>query len=235
MERGYDEIEFRQIIKKNMLSDVERLYQNDCLDCSGTTLDTKQLYTEVGASEVLNNIDCLDKISILHRTSYRIPSHQNREIPKSYREEERIAITMLKKSQRGLLKDNGFGRVFDYQVPLKRTQKDKGVGKIDLVSISKDGKQVFLLELKRPKSDDSMLHCVLEAYTYFKQLDFVKFKEDYSDICAPDAAIVPAPLVFWGGWQHKEYLDNQHPYLHKLMKKLGNIEPFFYTLEDTLL
>ena len=142
---------------------------------------------------------------------------------------------MLKKSHLGHLNERGFGKVFDYQIPLKRSRKDEGVGKIDLVSISEDGKKVFLLELKKKDSKESMLRCVMEAYTYSKQLDFVKFKEQYSDICAQDAVIIPAPLVFFGGRQYVEYFDNMHPYLHKLMKKMGNMEPFFITPEDSLL
>ena len=236
MAMGYREEEIRHEIKSIMCSDIEHLYQNDILNYQGLTIDTKQLYTEVAASEILNNIKCLDKISVIHRTNpYRIISHQDREIPDSNREEEKIAITLLKKSHLGLLKDKGFGKVFDYQVPLKRTKKDKGVGKIDLVSISEDGKVIYLLELKKRDSKESMLRCALEAYTYSKQLDSVKFKKEYSDICAQEAVITPAPLVFSGEWQYTEYSDSRHPYLHQLMKELGNIEPFFITSEDSFL
>lgn len=233
MAKGYREEQIRCKIKSNMCSDIGHLYQNPILNYQGNTIDTKQLYTEVAASEILNNIECLDKISVIQRTNpYRIISHQDREIPDSNREEEKIAIALLKKSYLGLLKDKSFGKVFDYQVPLKQTRKDKGVGKIDLVSISDDGNKVYLLELKRSDSKESMLRCVLEAYTYSKQLDSVKFKNDYSGICAQEAVITPAPLVFFDKWQYKEYYDGRHPRLRELMEKLGNIKPFFITPED---
>lgn len=231
----YLEDDIRKKIKYLLYSDIDHLYQDGIINYKGVTKDTGQLYTEVVASEILKNVKCLDNISMIHRNNpYRILSHQERVIPdsSSNREEERIAITLLKRSQYGFNNEKGFGKVFDYQIPLKRTNKDKGVGKIDLVSIAGDGNTVFLLELKKRDSKESMLRCVLEAYTYSKQLDPLKFKEEYSDICAQDAVIKPAPLVFIGERQHSEYFDNKHPYLRQLMKVLGDMKPFFITQEE---
>lgn len=238
MAKSYREDDIRRKIKSLLYSDIDHLYQNPILNYQGVTKDTRQLYTEVVASEILKNLKCLDSISMICRNNpYRILSHQERTIPdsSSNREEERIAITLLKKSNLGLNNKAGLGMVFDYQVPLKRTKEDKGVGKIDLVSISDDRNTVFLLELKKRDSKESMLRCVLEAYTYFKQLDSEKFKKEYNDICAQDAVITPAPLVFLGGRQHSEYINKKHPYLRQLMKKLGDMKPFFITQEEAII
>ena len=62
---------------------------------------------------------------------------------------------------------------------LKKSQKDTGVGKIDLVSI--DGDKLRLIEIKAEDAKDTLLRCVLEAYTYSKQLDSDRFKREYTE------------------------------------------------------
>ena len=67
---------------------------------------------------------------------------------------------------------DGLGYIFDYQTPLKETQNDS-YGKIDLLGYNTDDKYYSVIELKyRPSgSDETLLRCVLEAYTYYKLLD----------------------------------------------------------------
>lgn len=69
-------------------------------------------------------------------------------------------------------KVDGLGYIFDYQTPLKETQNDS-YGKIDLLGYNTDDKYYSVIELKyRPSgSDETLLRCVLEAYTYYKLLD----------------------------------------------------------------
>ena len=66
----------------------------------------------------------------------------------------------------------GLGYIFDYQTPLKATQNDS-YGKIDLLGYNTDDKCYSVIELKyRPSgSEETLLRCVLEAYTYYKLLD----------------------------------------------------------------
>ena len=66
----------------------------------------------------------------------------------------------------------GLGYIFDYQTPLKETQDDS-YGKIDLLGYNTDDKCYSVIELKyRPSgSEETLLRCVLEAYTYYKLLD----------------------------------------------------------------
>lgn len=67
---------------------------------------------------------------------------------------------------------DGLGYIFDYQTPLKKTQNDS-YGKIDLLGYNTDDKCYSVTELKyRPSgSEETLLRCVLEAYTYYKLLD----------------------------------------------------------------
>ena len=75
----------------------------------------------------------------------------------------------------------GLGHIFDYQTPLKTTQNNS-YGKIDLLGYNKDDKCYSIIELKyRPSgSKETLLRCVLEAYTYYKLLDLKQIKSSVS-------------------------------------------------------
>jgi len=63
--------------------------------------------------------------------------------------------------------------VFDYEVPLRDSRKNRKVGNIDLVS--DDGVNVWLIEFKFDHKGDTLLRCALEIATYYQQLDRMKF------------------------------------------------------------
>ena len=68
-------------------------------------------------------------------------------------------------------KDNPsvFGKILDYQVPLKNKSTDKGLGKIDLISVKESSKPgtkiIYFLELKKDNSKETLLRCLLEVYS----------------------------------------------------------------------
>ena len=76
-------------------------------------------------------------------------------------------------------KIDGLGYIFDYQTPLKKTQNDS-YGKIDLLGYNIDDECYSVIELKyRPSgSEETLLRCILEAYTYYKLLDINQIKAD---------------------------------------------------------
>lgn len=197
--------------------EVGNLYAQAFINYRSRTKDTHQLCSEVVSKFLLENLDSLHSINIVVRErNYRVPEHLNRSIPTgSNRKEEAIAIGLLRDSI-----DHGsiypFGKVFDYQIPLNATKHDHN-GKIDIVSES--GNEIFLLELKKPDSNETMLRCVLESYTYSKQLDKEKFLEEYGK--APDTKIVPAPLVFKNSRQHIDFESAEQPFLKELINKLA--------------
>lgn len=112
------------------------------------------------------------------------------------------------------------GKILDYQVPLKNKQSDQA-GKIDLLAY--DGSILRVLELKKPDTQETMLRCVLEGYTYLRTVDTVKLTADF-DILA-DTPVKASPFVFENSLPHQEYLD-ERPNLKKLMELLDS-EPFF--------
>lgn len=112
------------------------------------------------------------------------------------------------------------GKIIDYQTPLKNIRADKA-GKIDLLAYNEEEKILRILELKRPNSDETMLRCVLEAYTYLKVVDKVKLLKDFG--LPEDTEIKACAFVFYDGKQHKEMkeIKDNRKNLGKLIGKLG--------------
>lgn len=81
------------------------------------------------------------------------------------------------------VKDLGY--IFDYQTPLKADRSDS-YGKIDLLGYNSKDKCYSIIELKyRPSgSEETLLRCVLEAYTYYKLFDLnqIESAQDYNGI-----------------------------------------------------
>lgn len=85
----------------------------------------------------------------------------------SNRKEEILAKLLFYQRE---IKDLGY--IFDYQTPLKKVRSNS-YGKIDLLGYNSKDKCYSIIELKyRPSgSDETILRCVLEAYTYYKLFD----------------------------------------------------------------
>lgn len=92
----------------------------------------------------------------------------------------------------------GLGEVLEYQVPLKRSMEDQGVGKIDLIAIADE--TLYVLELKKQASRETLIRCALEAYTYTRQADGEKLLVEYGG-----ERIAPAVLVFRDSAQREEW------------------------------
>ena len=196
------------------------LYSINEVNYVGVTKDTKEFYTEVFAEWLLKNPGLLEGIEEHCRElKYRIPGHEQREIPNSNRQEEIIAIKLYKSRDSEKVLHAGFGRILDYQIPLKISQQDSA-GKIDL--LSQDGSDVLILELKKPDSKETMLRCVLEAYTYSKMVVKEKLFREYG--INQSFPLIPAPLVFEGSGPLKDFERGKRPKLFELMDRL-DIKP----------
>ena len=218
MAKGYirDEI----INKLENLKDISTLYKEDFINYRGDTIDTKEKYTEVIAEWLIKNFNLFDNIKKITRlSSYKVDTHDGKHNNQnSNRLEEIMAIEIFNQKSLNIL-----GEVLDYQTPLKDKLEDEA-GKIDIVGYDKDNKIVYLLELKREDSKETMLRCVLEIFTYSKTLDKDKFLEDFN--LPKDTKIKASPLVFFNGSQYKEMADSDNKYLKDLIKKL-EIELFY--------
>ena len=98
----------------------------------------------------------------------------------SNRKEEILAKLLFYQRE---VKDLGY--IFDYQTPLKKVRSNS-YGKIDLLGYNSKDKCYSIIELKyRPSgSDETILRCVLEAYTYYKLFDLnqIESAQDHNGI-----------------------------------------------------
>ena len=104
-----------------------------------------------------------------------ITSRENKGLLQEYNEKN-FAIGLF-----NLSKDFPFGKIKDYQTPLKGSQKDPH-GEIDLFAVDDNNKIVSLIELKikKDKKTDTLLRSVLEIYTYFNNLNKEKFLRNFN-------------------------------------------------------
>lgn len=202
--------------------DRSTFYKKPFINYRGKTSDTNEYYTEIIAGFLCEHIDdYVDGIECISRkSSYRTEGHDGVYDPDSNREEERIAMQIFTQSRTHGAFDL-IGTIEDYQTPLKSTADDDA-GKIDLLSF--DGRVMRILELKKPDSRETMLRCVLEAFTYLKTADRTKLVSDFGH--DPSKVTVKAsPFVFYGGEQHKE-MSQSRPRLRKLMALLDS-KPYY--------
>lgn len=214
---------------KKELSDIEKLYKAKCIKSTGTTTDSNEQYSEVIAQELLKHRAEFDKITrVKRKNSYSRENHCNIEIDicKSNRDEENFAkrITGLELNNLGLIKD--------YQIPLKDTSANEGIGKIDLISYNEKDKYLFLIELKYTGNPEALLRALLESYIYSKIVDKNKLITDLLGSVNPDEIkIIPSVLLVPKCKSYdelKEMEDGKRPYLKKLSLELGIR---FFTME----
>ena len=210
-----------EIIKKLEVakSEMWKFYSQDFVNYRGKTSDKERYYyTEIIAKLLLDNIELFNDIKMISReNSYKVDSHDGKiKNEKSGREEEIIAMKLFDFSQNQGKVFDIIGKIIDYQTPLKNVQTDD-VGKIDLLAYNENEKTLRILELKKPESKETMLRCVLEAYTYLKILDKTKLLKDFE--LPENTEIKACPFVFYGKEQYRE-MQQDRENLKDLIKKL---------------
>jgi hypothetical protein len=218
---------------KAALTSIDTLYQAQCIKWGGKTSDTKEYYSEVMANELLLNLIAFSKFSKVTRSGTYCREdhcHVAMDLCESNREEEMFAkrITGLRLPEIGI--------VLDYQVPLKNTSKDIGLGKIDMISFNEETDTLHLIELKYEKNNETLLRAILESYTYYKRIDQNKMKDDYvidykfknrkafNETNPVKIKVVPSVLVTSGCKPFKELQDmviGKRPNLKALSLALG--------------
>ena len=210
-----------EIIKKLEVakSEMWKFYSQDFVNYRGKTSDKERYYyTEIIAKWLLDNIELFNDIKMISReNSYKVDSHDGKIKNKdSRREEEIIAMKLFDFSQnQGKVLDI-IGKIIDYQTPLKDIQTDKA-GKIDLLAYNENEKTLRILELKKPDSKETVLRCVLEAYTYLKVVDKAKLLKDFG--LPENTKIKACPFVFYEKEQYRE-MQQDRENLKDLIKKL---------------
>lgn len=208
--------------------DIGTFYKKPFINYNGKTEDTNEYYTEVVAEFLCDNIsEFINGISqITREKSYQTEGHNGDFDKDTPREEEKIAMEMFKQSQQGI-PYNFIGDIIDYQTPLKNKRADEA-GKIDLLSYN--GSMLYILELKKPDSTESMLRCVLEGFTYMQTVDKSKLLKNFK---LPEDTVVKAcPFVFKDKLQHMQMAENR-PSLFRLMKLLDS-KPYYIEKDNDI-
>ncbi len=201
-------------------NDMDNFYKKNFINYRGKTKNTNEYYTEIVAEWLLQDTEnYLNKITKISReTSYKTLTHNEKIGNKNTNRYEEV----LAKKLFQLKKFKEIGEIIDYQTPLKNKKTDTA-GKIDLLAYDKEKNILRILELKTFESMETMLRCVLEAYTYFKIVDTKKLLSDFG--LPYDTEVRAAVLVFKNGFQHNDMKSGRNN-LEKLIKKLG-IEIFY--------
>ena len=201
-----------------------QFYSEKFLNYISETSDKEGEYTEIITDWLLDNIELFDNIKpITREKNYKVKTHDGIiKNEKSNREEEMIAMKLFDFSQNKGKVFYIIGKIIDYQTPLKNVRGDKA-GKIDLLAYNEEEKTLRILELKKPDSEETILRCVLEAYTYLKVVDKAKLLKDFE--LPEDTILKTCPFVFVDGAQYKE-IQEDRKYLKELMKKL-DVEPIY--------
>jgi len=178
-----------------------------------TVSNTEDMARELLEEEALTGLFSIEQIS--RKSSYKVKSHATiMHDMTTNRIEEHLALDMVRSAKEYDL----IGKMLDFQVPIKNIRKDCGVGKIDIIAYN--GSDVTLLELKAKNSSETLLRCVLEIFTYWKQLDHQKFLYDFG--LSQENIVKKAVLVFVDSVAYRQYENKEkYPNTHELMEKLG--------------
>lgn len=133
------------------------------------------------------------------RNLYRVPTHERykdgyiyADIEEQKKNTYRYTEKRLAYAFANLRNHPNLGEFIDLQVPFRSSKKDKGIGEIDL--ISKKNNSLFLIELKKMKSSESLPRAIMEIFLYCTLVNKfrVKFIEDFN---AKSYKIYPTILV----------------------------------------
>lgn len=213
--------------KKEVISKVEEylwpgkineLYSEGFVNYRGITSDTKEKYTEVIASHLLEQLERLKQIDPVERTdSYKVSrkgtTPREADGRKWEQEEQRIAMKLYRNK---VLQP--FSEILHYQTPLG----DGRGAAIDL--LARDTDSVYILELKGPKSKETLLRCVLEIYTYYLMLDHEKLLRDFKIKNNP--ALRKGVLIFKNSRAYTDFTD------HKIRLLMRELEIDFFVLNE---
>lgn len=155
--------------------DINLFYQQPFVKYHESAKGTKSSYMDIISKVLIDRYDAIRNIGekIVPRESSFNAKHDGTSGAKgSGYTEKRLAIALFNGD-----KEYGFGKIFDYEVPLKRKNIDK-YGDVDLVAVK--GDKIKLIELKirhtNLNSDETLLRTILEIYTYYKILSRSKAK-----------------------------------------------------------
>jgi hypothetical protein len=220
----YTSEKIKEKVREALITNPATVYKRGFVNNKGCA--DGERYTEIIARELWRDIKSDDHElfqnipKITREKSYKTKSHEKlaeREKPKkSNRDEEWIAIGMYGKTF------DCIGKILDFQTPLKNNADDDA-GKIDLLSYNADENAAYILELKKPESDETLLRCALEAYTYWKIVDKEKLLCDFG---IKGADLRKAVLVFKNCVAYKDFIGDECDSVKDFMTNILHVDLF---------
>lgn len=153
----------------------------------------------------------LVKVDEITRENSYQHTHAVSETENSPRAEELFVRDMFLK---GTDINGVFGKLVDYQVPLKNKRADKA-GKIDFI-YEKDG-QFCLAEIKMATNEESVLRAILEIQTYYQLVNKEKLLEDFGKTA--DTPVRKKVVLFKFSKAYYQWITTKD--LRDLAEKLG--------------
>ena len=200
-----------EVIEKLKKCKPENLYKEGCIARIG--------YFEECLDYILSNKKLLDGIKKKQRQkTYDIKRPVNNK-ERTNRVEEWLVLDMYDPKDKEY---KPFGKLLNYQIPLKNERLDK-FGKIDFISLKDNS--LLLVEIKAPKSPESILKAILEIETYYRIVDLNRLKTDFD--LPPDIEIKKVIAIDTGSVAHSQLQDKR---IRSLLKDLG-IEVMAFTTQ----
>lgn len=170
-----------QLTKSELIENIKNrktyLYQQENI--------TTPCYINDAIDYILENEIELVNGEYLIKDAKKITRHASYNRIKAHEQESSDVSTELMCSEKWTVKnmflgkidhDDIFGQLIDYEVPLKNKRND-GTGNIDFISM-KNGK-LWMVEIKKYTSDESILKALLEIQSYYQIVDKEKLIKDY--------------------------------------------------------
>ena len=174
-----------------------------------------------------NILDYVKRVEMPEDKTYLVETHNGQpttETKNSNREEELFAMGLFNKK---IYFNSDIHSFVDYQVPICRDSNNtqENLGKIDLVSVSNKDKLIYIMELKKCDSDETLLRCAAEIYTYYSQIDKERLTAEVVNKMnlgsSDEYELKPAVLVFKGQLQHLQYKSELYSNVRRYMRSCG--------------
>lgn len=191
MGKKYSQSETIEILMDEKTKDISQLYNSECVNWKGKTTDGIY-YSEIIAKELLSSLKEFDNIESISRdSSYKIHNHNQIviDLAKSNRLEDIFAKRIYG------LEFQELGKILDYQIPIRNTNKDKGLKAFDLLSYEQNKNTLYLIELKYLGNNETLLRAMLECYSYLKLVDHERLIDSYKEDIGTAEKVSVKPVV----------------------------------------
>ncbi len=209
-------VKFEESLKKDGWL---KLYRQDFLNYTGKLKGSKIYYVEELAGFILENINELKNGNWNEHTSresYKVEHDISKRIGKTSCRIEELEATEIKKQE----KFSDLGSIIDFQTPLCHKRGDS-LGKIDLLAYDDKTDNLRIIEFKREYSKETILRCIMEAYTYKRLVDYNKDTFLTSFGLPKSAKIIPTVLIYTESNAYLQYKNNDLINIKQLIKELG--------------